>query len=125
MGFDNGNNKYTLRQAFATAGKEFDVIDSETFSVIVPYGEGRDIITKLCGYGSKSQFDCGYKKRLVNQAKRYSVSLFKYQFERLRGIGAINEIVNSGIYALDANYYDDALGVYENGGGIKCDILML
>lgn len=125
MGFDNGNNKYALRQAFATAGKEFDVIDSETFSVIVPYGEGRDIITKLCGYGSKSQFDCGYKKRLVNQAKRYSVSLFKYQFERLRGIGAINEIVNSGIYALDANYYDDALGVYENGGGIKCDILML
>ena len=48
-----------------------------------------------------------------------------YYVERLRGIGAINEIVNSGIYALDANYYDDALGVYENGGGIKCDILML
>ena len=123
MGFGHGNNKYALRQAFATAGKVFEVIDGETFSVIVPYGEGIDIITELCG--EKSQFDYEYKKSLVNEAKSYTVSLFKYQFDRLYNSKAIYEIVNSGIYALEKKYYDDTLGVYENGGDAECDILIL
>ena len=123
MGFGHGKNKYALRQAFATAGKAFEVIDSETLSVIVPYGEGRKIIAEL--YGSKSQFDYEYKKSLVNEAKSYTVSLFKYQFDRLYNSKAIYEIVNSGIYALEKKYYDDTLGVYENGGDAECDILIL
>lgn len=123
MGFGHGNNKYALRQAFATAGKVFEVIDSETFSVVVPYGKGVNIITELCSI--KSQFEYEYKKTLINEAKGYTVSLFKYQFDRLFNSRAIYEIANSGIYVLDENNYDDTLGVYENGGDIKCDILIL
>jgi len=73
----------------------------------------------------KSQFDYEYKKSLVNEAKSYTVSLFKYQFDRLYNSKAIYEIVNSGIYALEKKYYDDTLGVYENGGDAECDILIL
>ena len=123
MGFGHGNNKYALRQAFATAGKVFEVIDSETFSVVVPYGKGKDIITELCN--SKSQYDYEYKKSLINKANSYSVSLFKYQFDRLCNSKTIYEIANSGIYVLDENNYDDMLGVYENGGDIECATLIL
>lgn len=123
MGFGHGNDNYVLRQAFATAGKVFEVIDSETFSVVVPYGKGVDIITELCS--SKSQFEYEYKKTLVNDANGYSVSLFKYQFDRLFNSKAIYEIANSGIYVLDENNYDDTLGVYENGGETECATLIL
>ena len=101
----------------------FEVIDSETFSVVVPYGKGVNIITELCS--SKSQFEYEYKKTLINDAKGYTVSLFKYQFDRLFNSKAIYEIANSGIYVLDENNYDDTLGVYENGGDIECATLIL
>ena len=39
---------FQLRQSFKTAGKAFKAIDAPTQAVIVPYGEGKEIIAGLC-----------------------------------------------------------------------------
>jgi CRISPR-associated endonuclease/helicase Cas3 len=98
---------FIFKQAFQTASKEFEVIDSHTRGVIVPYGEeGREIINELC---STSELEKQYK--LIKKAQRYSVNLFRHEFEKLAKLEAIREIQNgAGIYYLDAQYYSNQFG---------------
>jgi CRISPR-associated endonuclease/helicase Cas3 len=95
-----------LRQSFRAANGAFHVIDSATRGVIVPYKEGEQIITELCGaYGLENQ------GRLLKQAQRYSVNLFDHQFRKLLMAGAIQEVQDgAGVYYLNEQYYSHELG---------------
>ncbi|MFZ5808289.1 MAG: CRISPR-associated helicase Cas3' [Chloroflexota bacterium] len=95
-----------LRQSFRSASGEFRVIDSPTRGVIVPYGEGRNIITELCGaFGLEKQ------GKLLKHAQRYSVNLFDHQFKKLCQSGVIQEVQeDAGIYYLDERYYSKEFG---------------
>ena len=72
----NINNRRTgkiqlLMQSFKSAGRAFQAIDAPTHAVIVPYGEGAELIAKLCGeWDPKEMYDA--KKK----AQRYSVNVF-------------------------------------------------
>lgn len=95
-----------LRQSFRSAAREFCVIDSPTRSVIVPYGEGIEIIKSLCGAS-----ELEHQAKLLRRAQRYSVSLFSHQFDKLLRSGAIREVqAGSAIYYLDRQYYSDEFG---------------
>lgn len=95
-----------LRQSFQSAGKEFQVIDSVTRGVVVPYKDGEAIIADLC---SAPEVEKQFK--LLRNAQRYSVNLFKYQFDQLCKIGAIQEVQpGAGIYHLDEQYYSEEFG---------------
>lgn len=94
-----------LRQSFRTANGEFRVIDSPTRGVIVPYKEGGQIITELCG-----AFGLEKKGKLLKQAQRYSVNLFDHQLNQLLQVGAIQEVQEAGIYYLNEQYYSDEFG---------------
>lgn len=98
---------FFFKQAFQTAAREFRVIDSHTYGVIVPYGEeGQEIINKLC---STNELEKQYK--LIKKAQRYSVNLFQHEFKKLAGLGAIKEVQEgSGIYYLNKQYYSDEFG---------------
>lgn len=95
-----------LRQSFRTANGVFQVIDSATRGVIVPYKGGEQIITELCGaYGLEKQGG------LLKRAQRYSVNLFDHQFRKLLMAGAIQEVqVGSEIYYLNEQYYSQQFG---------------
>lgn len=94
-------------QSFQTVGKIFQVIDSPTRGVIVPYAaEGEQIIAELC-----SSPELEREFRLLKQAQRYSVNLFAYEFTMLAGIGAIHEVqAGAGVYHLDPQYYSNEFG---------------
>jgi CRISPR-associated endonuclease/helicase Cas3 len=95
-----------LRQSFQSAAREFHVIDSITRGVVVPYREGNEIITDLCG-----AFALERQGKLLKRAQRYSVSLFGYQFDRLVKAGAIQEVqTGAGVYYLDKQYYSEEFG---------------
>jgi CRISPR-associated endonuclease/helicase Cas3 len=95
-----------LRQSFRTASNEFCVIDSLTRGVIVPYKNGDEIIKELCG-----EFGIEKQGKLLKQAQRYSVNLFKYQFDKLAKTGAIQEVQEgAGIYHLNEQYYSEEFG---------------
>ncbi|MCG3209837.1 MAG: hypothetical protein FOGNACKC_03464 [Anaerolineae bacterium] len=101
---------FIFKQAFQTASKEFEVIDSHTRGVIVPYGEeGREIINEFC---STSELEKQYK--LIKKAQRYSVNLFSHELKKFADLDAIREVQNgAGIYYLDPQYYSDEFGWHD------------
>jgi len=98
------------RQAFMSAAKSFEVIETVARGIIVPYGkEGKDLISKLC---SVMEIDKQYK--LLRRAQRYSVNIFPNVLEKLQTQGAIHEAqMGSGVLYLDGRYYSDEFGLSE------------
>lgn len=76
-----GEQPYYFRQAFRQAGSLFHVFEENTVDVIAPYGRGADLIQELNGERAKQ--DPPYLKALLEQAKPYTVSLYRYQLDRL------------------------------------------
>lgn len=105
-----GGRPMRLNQSFMTAGRVFRAIDAPTEAVIVPYGEGKQIIAELCGinieYDSKSYY------RLLKAAQKYSVNLFPNVLQQLQDERAIHEIQpGEGVFYLDEHHYSDAFGL--------------
>lgn len=106
------NNRRTkpfplLMQSFKSAGQAFAVIDAPTRAVIVPYGEGRDLIASLCGeWNPKEMY------RTLAKAQRYSVTVFPNVWQKLEQEQAIYEVqAGSGIYYLKDGHYTDEYGL--------------
>ena len=96
-----------LMQSFKSAGRAFQAIDAPTHAVIVPYGEGAELIAKLCGaWDPKEMYDA--KKK----AQRYSVNVFPNVWDKLQKENALYETIEgSGIHYLDERYYNDEFGL--------------
>lgn len=116
---DNCKNAYTpknnqrskpfplLMQSFKSAGQAFEVIDAPTRAVIVPYGEGKDLIASLCG-----EWDPKEMRRTLAKSQRYSVNVFPNVWRKLEQEQAIHEVQeNSGIYYLKDEHYSDEYGL--------------
>lgn len=99
-----------LRQSFMTAGKAFKAIDAPTESVIVPYGEGEELIAALCGISIG--FESKRYQQLLMQAQKYSVNLFPNVFRKLQEQGALYEIQpGEGVFYLARCYYSEKFGL--------------
>ncbi|WP_204319001.1 CRISPR-associated helicase Cas3' [Pelistega ratti] len=96
-----------LMQSFKSAGHAFKMIDAPTQSVIVPYGEGKELIAKLCGeWNPKEMY------RALAEAQRYSVNVFPHIWKKLDKERAIQEVQEgTGIYYLNGRYYSDEYGL--------------
>ena len=96
-----------LMQSFKSAGRAFQAIDAPTHAVIVPYGEGAELIAKLCGeWDPKEMYDA--KKK----SQRYSVNVFPNVWDKLQKENALHETIEgSGIYYLNERYYNDEFGL--------------
>ncbi len=95
---------YPFRQAFASSGDQFAVIDQDTASVLVPYGRGREIIEDLA---KTSHLPATAK--LLKEAQQFSVNLFKNEIQSLDN--GIYSIGDTGVLALADMYYSSEYGV--------------
>ncbi len=103
---DHSNfEKYTLNQAFKTAGERFYVLDNSTEDVIVPYGPGKALIEQLAE--RTGDISPAELKKWVLKAKPYAVSLYEYQKEKL-GSSLVNL---HGVLVLPPQYYDIQTGL--------------
>lgn len=68
--------KYTLTQSFQTAGRLFHVFDENTVDVVVPYGEGKALISELAAQSSVSIL---WLKDWNQRARPYTIALYEYQ----------------------------------------------
>ena len=80
-GYCTQDQPYFFRQAFRLAGSLFQVFEENTADVVVPYGQGEQLIQELCG--EQAGRDPGYLRSLLEAAKPYTVSLYQYQIDRL------------------------------------------
>jgi CRISPR-associated endonuclease/helicase Cas3 len=98
---------FSLQQSFKTAGRLFASIEAPTRAVIVPYGQGRDIIAGLC-----ADFAPATAYALLKKAQKYSVNLFPNVWEKLVQQQAVHPVQESeAIYYLDGRYYSENFGV--------------
>ena len=120
---DDGIIPFALHQAFASAGKYFEVFDNDTTDVIVPWCDGEKIIADLAS--ERAEHDMNYVRGLLIGAKNYTVSLYSYQKKKLEEAGVIHPLLEGAVLYLDTQYYDEHTGVQintEKEVPIECDI---
>ncbi|MBV1916370.1 MAG: CRISPR-associated helicase Cas3', partial [Pseudomonadales bacterium] len=108
-----------LRQSFMTAAKAFKAIDAPTRGVIVPWGEGCDLITQLCAaYSPEAEFD------LMRRAQQFSVNLFPGVLAQLLQSGAVQEVQEGTeiLFLSDSRYYTEEFGLTDSPEG-KMEVL--
>jgi CRISPR-associated endonuclease/helicase Cas3 len=98
-----------LKQSFKRAGEEFRVFDEKTSSVIVPYGEGEQIIAELNATDPDNEIKKFYS--LLIKAQRYSVELYENELEELENFNAVHRVKDTGLIYLNKEYYHDKLGL--------------
>lgn len=95
-------------QAFRTAGDLFEVIDSHTVDVIVPYNdEAEELIYRL------EQPDENYRI-LLRKTQKFTVSIYSQTQKKLVENYALRQL-ECGAVILDRTYYDDIVGVKLEG----------
>lgn len=99
---------FQLLHMFRTAADNFRVIDDNTRTVLVPYGEGRRIITDLLGSKSLSE-----KLECLKELQQYAVNIFESQFRLLEEKRALNNSPIDGVLILKDGFYHSKLGVIE------------
>lgn len=108
-----------LVNSYGTAARYFQVIDQQTTSVLVPFGEGEEIIADL--NGNKTIEDLG---NLLRKSQQYTVNLYKHELEELERNSGLETIFNEQLYVLKEGAYNDEYGVdLKNesvGGGYFC-----
>lgn len=122
--FNTGaNTPLHLKQSFMTAGNVFKAIDAPTQAVIVPYQQGKHLITELCGIAK--EFDASSYYTCLKRAQKYSVNVFPNVWKKLLEQNAVYEIQpGEGVYCLDERYYSKEFGLSsEPVSKAKADIL--
>jgi CRISPR-associated endonuclease/helicase Cas3 len=90
-----------------TACRAFAAIDAPTQAVLVPYGEGKNIISELC-----AATDPNRTWELLRQAQQYSVNVFPHVWKKLLTGGAVRPVrEDEDIYCLDERHYSPEYGL--------------
>ncbi|MEA4912384.1 MAG: CRISPR-associated helicase Cas3' [Oscillospiraceae bacterium] len=105
-----GPSGYLMAQAFRTAGDEFQVFDDKKTDVVASYGEGRQIVEELCGERAKHDF--AYRKALLEKAKPFSVSLYRYEITDQN----CRLLFDRAVTVLQQGYYSEETGFCVDGG---------
>lgn len=103
--YRDGERNLFFDQSFETAGECFRVIEDYTNSVVVPYGEGKELINTLCS-GQLSVCPADLLRRL----QKYSIGLSDAQCE--------NRVVKNpqtGILILKDGFYNSEYGFDPDG----------
>lgn len=107
----HGNKKpeMLLKQAFHTAGENFQVIEEDAkITVVVPYNEeAEELIAEL----GSAKTDAFAKKRLLHQMQCYTVGISQIMRDKLGN--AVYPVGDTGVLALNKSYYDNKTGVSE------------
>ena len=99
-----------LLQAFKTAGELFEVIDSHTESVIVPYNdESESLISWL-----NDDLTPKEAAAILRKAQKYSVGVYMGTKQALIDAGAVH-MNSSGVLVLDKRFYSKEFGVTTEG----------
>lgn len=106
-------NAYLLGQAFQTAGTEFHVFDDITEDVLVPFEAGGGFIEALCS--ERAAHDLSYRAGILRRAKRFTVSLYGYELERLRKADGLFTCCDGAISVLRPEFYSDLFGFSVEG----------
>lgn len=99
------NPNRCMNQSFQTAGREFMVIDDYSYSVLVPFGDGKDYIRLLC-----SDFPPQPAADLFRKLQPFTIGLSEKQCE-----GRTIKDKETGILILKDGFYNSEYGFNPDG----------
>lgn len=111
--FSKKEDGFLLHQAFKTAGTEFHVFDNDTIDVLVPFREGKALISDLLSL--RADYDPGYVRQTLKKARSYTVTLYPYQKQLLERQHAIVKCEQVDVWFLSDGFYDEETGVTMEG----------
>lgn len=101
---------YLLRQAFATAEKNFHALEDITTPVVVPYGEeGKNMTAKLLSSEPLTP-------KTLREAQRFAVGITANEKMRLADQGALYTVKDGAVTILNEEYYDSEKGIQTSPG---------
>lgn len=105
-------NQYNLilRAGFDTVSKHFQVIDSQTTSIVVPYGRGKELIAILNGKLSINEIPS-----VLKEIQLYSVQVYPQNFDQLVKNQAVISHNEGMIYELREGFYNEEFGLNIDG----------
>lgn len=99
-----------LVNSYKTAAECFQVIEQKTTAVLVPYGEGKEIIADLNG-----QHNIKDLSTLLRKAQRYMVNIYPNEKEKLSTSGCLVSYLDGKVLALKGGSYDENYGINLEG----------
>jgi CRISPR-associated endonuclease/helicase Cas3 len=101
---------HCIPYAFRSADQNFNVIDNDTKSVVVIFGNSERLIQEYrqepVGVFTKE------KGRILKELLKYSVGLYEWQLRKLAEQNALYQLdEEAGIIILSHNYYSQEVGV--------------
>lgn len=101
---------YCIPYAFHSADKNFSVIDDNTKSVVVIFGDSERLID---AYRKEPEgIFTKEKARILKQLQKYSVSLYEWQLKRYMEENALYTLdEDTGVIILARNYYSQEVGI--------------
>lgn len=101
------------RQSFATVEQHFNVIESPTTSLLVPYNEeAKEIISDLNG-----DLDIQDLGEVLKKSQQYVVNVYKQELDILSEDGNIDLLLHGNIFALKETAYKEDFGIDLEGEG--------
>ncbi len=109
-----GVKRHGFMQSFASAAREFHVVDSQTQGIIVPFGaEGKGLVAAL-----SAARDLAVEFQLLRKAQRFAVNVFEHEMKALTRSGAIYEVQSgTGVFCLQEEFYSSEFGLTLDGSG--------
>lgn len=101
-----------LVSSLRTAAKDFYVIKNMTKSVIVPYGDGKEIITQLSSAGTIEDLS-----KLLRRAQHYSINIYDNEQRKLDSEKQLIYYLDGQIIVLNEASYSDEYGLDIRGDG--------
>lgn len=106
-------SKNIMRTMYKSLESNFQVIEAPTTSVLVPYGEGVELIERL----NEDIHDYEELNSYIKKAQQYSVNVYHHTLQHLANEGLLVPLYNESIYALKDGAYDDQYGLELEGDG--------
>jgi len=94
-----------IANSYRTAAEHFHVIDNHTTTVVVPYGEGKEIIAEL--NGSRTIDDLS---QLLRRAQQYTVNLYDQELQQLEKNGGLDYCLGGKVLVLKERAYNEEFG---------------
>lgn len=102
-----------------TAAKHFHVIENQTTTVIVPYKEGKEIITELISAATITDLNV-----LLKKAQQYTVNLYDQEKRKIEEKGGMYGILDQSVFILTEGFYDERYGISHEGEGGLSSLMM-
>lgn len=107
FGYTSPNRINIMNQAYRTVGKEYRVIDDDSFGIIVPYKKGDELIEYI-----QKTTDFGKLKKYICKAQRYTVNVRGNQLKKMQGlIQPVTEKIPNLYMICAYGAYNDKYGI--------------